>query len=326
MRGAVLGAALLLWPMPAVAQDLAAELTDLLRARDCAMTEEDMLEVFTVMGRSPEEVRAAMAGLVAAGSALQAEGELRLAPAICRPPLSPRVPPLSWIEDRLAEAPGCGRLLDGLLAEAKAEGIVPEALDRVVAALSGLGRIVVEDGSARLRSDLCGPTASRDRGLDRVLLFGRDSFRAVLALMAMERGCRLAFGRSRGAGARARAPCPGAVVPGERHDGRGRERPIAAPDGGAGRSRTGFSGRGRGSRRTVLHALTVSRAKWFVRTLPSLRGLWMASAWSRPPTSGSRSRRFWTIRPGRVKSKRPPDTFGSRTPRRDSVHPWEGPP
>ena len=192
--GAVLGAALLLWPAAAPAQDLRAEIEGLLRARGCAMTEEALAEVFTVMGRSPEEVREAVAGLVAAGSALREDGELRLLPESCRPQLPSRVPPLPWIEERLAEAPGCRRALPGLRAEAEKGGIAGEAFGRVVSALEDLGRIVVEDGTARLRPDLCGPDASRDRGLDRVLLLRRNSFRAVLGLLAMNRGCRLPLG------------------------------------------------------------------------------------------------------------------------------------
>lgn len=131
------------------------------------MLEEALLEVFTVMGRGPEDVRAAMAGLVASGSARARAARIA------------------------SRRPSAGRPLDGLLAEARGDGIRPEAFDRVISAMADLGRIAMVGGVARLRSDLCGPAASRGRGLDRVLLPGRDSFRAVLALMAIQRGCRL---------------------------------------------------------------------------------------------------------------------------------------
>lgn len=193
-RGAALGAALLLWPAAVAADDLDGEIFDLLRARGCAMEVMALEEVFTVMGHPAEAVTAAVEALVESGKATTDGRALALTAEACPPPASARVPPMPWIEERLAAMPGCRRPLAEIAAEAAAAGIVTEAFDRVVAALTALRRLEVEDGEARLRQDLCLPGVERDPGLDRVLSLGRDSFRAVLGLLAMERECRLPLG------------------------------------------------------------------------------------------------------------------------------------
>lgn len=198
LRGVALGAALSLWPAAGAADGLEGEIFDLLRARGCAMEVAALREVFTVMGHPAEAVTAAVEGLVASGEAGTDGRTLALAAGRCPAPTSSRVPPGPWIEERLAEAPECRRPLAEIASEAAAAGIVPEAFERVVAALTALGRLDLVDGEARLRPDLCLPGLERDRGLDRVLSFGRDSFRAILGLLAMERECRLPLGDREG--------------------------------------------------------------------------------------------------------------------------------
>ena len=191
LRVAALGAALSLWPAVGTAQDLQGQILDLLRARGCALEVAALGEVFTVMGHPPEAVTDAVDALVGSGEAASDGRTLILGAEDCRPPMPPRVPPVPWIEERLAESPECRRPLAEMAAEAAAAGILPEAFGRVVEALADLGRLALEGGEARLRPDLCRPGSERDRGLDRVLSLGRDSVRAMLGLLAMERDCRL---------------------------------------------------------------------------------------------------------------------------------------
>lgn len=179
----------------ASAQDLGGEIVNLLRARDCSMEAAALADVFTVMGRDPQEIGDALGGLLASGSVRLSAGRLALSPALCEPaPPTDRVAPLPWIEDRLAAAPGCWMPRPDLAAEAEAAGVPRSAFDRAVGDLSTLGRLVEERGGLRLRLDICAPGTPRDRQLDRVLLLGQDSFRAVLGLLALERGCRLDLG------------------------------------------------------------------------------------------------------------------------------------
>lgn len=198
LRGTALAAALSLSPAVVAAQDLEGEILDLLRARDCAMELGAVGEVFAVMGHPADAVAEAVEALLESGRAVTDGRRLALKAETCQPPAPARVPTVPWIEERLAQAPGCRRPLARLASEAAAAGILPEAFDRAVAALAALGRLAVADGEARLRPDLCLPGAERDRGLDRVLSLGRDSYRALLGLLAMERGCRLPLGDREG--------------------------------------------------------------------------------------------------------------------------------
>lgn len=179
----------------ASAQDLGGEIVGLLRARDCSMEAAAVADVFTVMGHAPQEIDGALRELLASGSISFVAGRLALSPALCEPaPRGDRVAPLPWIEDRLAAAPGCWMPLPDLLAEAEMAGVPRPAFDRALGDLSALGRLVDERGGLRLRVDICAPGTPRDRQLDRVLLLGRDSFRALLGLLALERDCRLDVG------------------------------------------------------------------------------------------------------------------------------------
>lgn len=176
----------------ASAQDLRGEIVDLLRARDCAMEVGAVAEVFGVMGREAGDVAEAVDGLVAAGSADLLAGRLMLDPALCSPdPEGRRVPPLPWIEERLAAAPGCRLPRDALAREAEAARIPAGDFERAAGDLIALGRLRGEGAELRLSPDLCAPGAPRDRQLDRVLSVGRDSTRALLGLVALDRGCRL---------------------------------------------------------------------------------------------------------------------------------------
>ncbi len=193
MRLAALALAML--ARPASAQDLGGDIVELLRGRDCAMEVAAVAEVFSVMGRAPQDIEEALDGLLAAGSADLLGGRLALSPALCEPePAADRVAPLPWLEERLAAAPGCWMTLPELAAEAGAIGVPRQAFDRAVVDLSALGRVAREEGGLRLRLDLCAPGTLRDWQLDRVLLMGQESVRAVLGLLALERGCRLDMG------------------------------------------------------------------------------------------------------------------------------------
>jgi hypothetical protein len=195
MRLAALALAML--ARPALAQDLGGDIVELLRGRDCAMEVAAVAEVFSVMGRVPQEIEEAVDRLLASGSANLLGGTLALSPSLCEPePARDRVAPLPWLEERLAAAPGCWMALPELAAEAGLIGVPQQAFDRAVGDLSALGRVAEEDGGLRLRLDLCAPGMPRDWQLDRVLLLGEESVRAMLGLLALERGCRLDLGDS----------------------------------------------------------------------------------------------------------------------------------
>ena len=177
---------------PVAAQGLGDEIVGLLRARDCSMGAAAVAEVFVVMGRAREEIDAAVDSLVIAGSATLLGGRLALAAEICQHvPERDRVPPLPWLEERLRREPGCGMALTGLREEAVGAGVPQADFDRAAADLSALGRLGAVGDAVRLRADLCAPGSPRDRQVDRILSLGRDSYRAVLGTLALERGCRL---------------------------------------------------------------------------------------------------------------------------------------
>lgn len=193
MGRAVLGAALCVWggASPAAA-DLAAEMADLLRSRDCRMPVEALAQVFATMGRRADEVVASLDQLGEAGEATVAAGQVVLSVDACAGPGRPAVPEaVPWIEVRLAAEEGCRLARADVETEAATAGLRAERLGSALGDLIALGRVRSDGEALSLRGDLCGAAGERDWRLDRVLGLGRDSYRAVIGFLALETGCRV---------------------------------------------------------------------------------------------------------------------------------------
>lgn len=193
MGRAVLWAALCVWggASPGMA-DLAAEIADLVRSRDCRMPVVALAQVFATMGRGEEEVAAALDELGAQGKLSVVAGRIVLSQEACVDP-GRRVAPeaIPWIEGRLGDAQGCRLPRLDVESDAGATGLRAERIEAALGDLIALGRVRSEGEDLSLRGDLCGAEGERDWQLDRVLGLGRDSYRAVIGFLALETGCRV---------------------------------------------------------------------------------------------------------------------------------------